>query len=451
MKQGDPVPPASSNEPMLLQAMPGSVYPAASTLATVGQRIAAALADQFDASNDDDAINGWLAARAGSPQTRRAYDREAKRLLAWLAWKKGFELQLLPLITLPEASDFVAWLVRPAGPLIPQSVLAQLGMPDRQPVKEGLGSSSLIQAVSILSSLYEHLGAVRAPWGQYAPFNPFGTLKRGVARGIPQGSQEPQLPRLTTSRGIKALRNPQGKALSTTLWGEVLQTVELLPRTTQRELDLYWQTWWILRLQYHSVFRRFETAKAKMSDILRTGAGYELAVVGKGNKAASIVMSDLFVRDLKAYRTALGLSPMPQASETGPLVVHTCRDKRAAGVHISEVTVYRRAVDIFERTAERLQKLGATEEDVEPLRGATLHWIRHTGITHLLDKGVSMRTTSKLARHASIATTAIYDSQDKNLQIAEINSGVSKLEAERALMSSGDEKGLEQSAPRAEV
>ena len=80
-----------------------------------------------------------------------------------------------------------------------------------------------------------------------------------------------------------------------------------------------------------------------------------------------------------------------------------------------------------------------------------MHWIRHTGITHLLDKGVSMRTTSKLARHASIATTAIYDSQDKNLQIAEINSGVSKLEAERALMSSGDEKGLEQSAPRAEV
>lgn len=437
MNQAESMPPDGGQERMSLQVMPG--HQAVAPLADLGQRIASALSERFDASTDEEAIQGWLAARASSPQTHRAYDREARRLLAWLAWKKGFEPQLLPLITLPEATDFVAWLVRPAGALIPQAVLEQLGMPDRQPVKEGLGSSSLIQAVSILSSLYEHLGAVRAPWGQYAPFNPFGALKRGVARGVPQGSREPQLPRLTTSRGIKALRSPQGKALSRALWSEVLQTVELLPRDTQRELDIYWQTWWILRLQYHSVFRRFETAKAKMSDIVRTADGYELAVVGKGNKAASIVMTDVFVRDLKAYRSALGLSPMPQASETGPLVVHTCRDKRAAGAHVSEVTVYRRAIDIFERTAERLLDLGATEEDVEPLRGATLHGIRHTGITHLLDSGVSMRTTSKLARHASIATTAIYDSQDKNQQIAELNSGAAKLEAERDQQRSGED------------
>jgi integrase/recombinase XerD len=435
MNQGEPVVQASGADLAALQ-VPGSQ--AATSLATLGQRLAAALAEACDASTDEEAVKGWLAARASSPQTHRAYDREAKRLLAWLAWRRGFERELLPLITLPEASDFVQWLVRPAGALIPQDVLAQLGMSGRQPVKEGLGSSSLIQAVSILSSLYEHLGAVRAPWGQYAPFNPFRVLKRSVARGVSQGPEETPLPRLSTRRAPNKLRSPQGKALSTTLWNEALQTVELLPRETARQIDLYWQTWWILRLQYHSVFRRFETAKAKMADVARTVASYELDVVGKGNKASAILMSDVFVRDLKAYRMALGLSPTPSALETGPLVVHTCRNKRAAGAHISEVTVYRRVVGIFERTADRLQQLGATDEDVQPLRDANVHGIRHTGITHLLDKGVSMRTTSRHARHSSIATTAIYDSQDKHLQITELNSGAAKLDAERALMSGRD-------------
>ena len=130
--------------------------------------------------------------------------------------------------------------------------------------------------------------------------------------------------------------------------------------------------------------------------------------------------------------TALGMPPMPVNRETGPLIAHASPAMRASGAHISEATLYRRVTGIFEKTADRLRDQGAPWEEIQRLREATLHGVRHTGITHLLDAGVGMRTTSRLARHASIATTAVYDSQDKRQQLAEINSGATKLQEDRA-------------------
>ena len=88
--------------------------------------------------------------------------------------------------------------------------------------------------------------------------------------------------------------------------------------------------------------------------------------------------------------------------------------------------------DVFEATANRIEPLGASAADVQRLRSATLHGIRHTGITHMLDAGVSMRTTSRHARHSSPATTSLYDSQERETQVQELNSGANKLQVEQA-------------------
>lgn len=399
---------------------------------SVAKRIAAALSQSYEASTDEQAIQIWLDTHAAaSTQTRRAYEREARRLLAWLIWQKGPAAQLLPLVTRPDAAAFVHWLMAPGGSLVPADALVRAGLPARQPVKGGLGRASLNQAVVILNGLYLDLNALQAPWGPYSPSNPFRGLKTAVRKGIelqPDGTPSRKGPALPATQA----GSPLGKALSTKLWDEVLATIEMLPRQTAAEESLYWQTWWIVRLQYHSVFRRFESVKALMSDVGRLDIGYELRVVGKGNKVASILMSKVFVRDMQTYRTALGLPAMPIARETGPLIAHASLDRRAAGEHISEATLYRRVTGVFKRTADRLREQGAPWEDIQRLEEATLHGVRHTGITHLLDAGVSMRTTSRLARHASIATTAVYDSQDKRMQMDELDTGATRLQDGRA-------------------
>jgi integrase/recombinase XerD len=364
---------------------------------------------------------------AASTQTQRSYVREARRLLAWLIWTKGADDQLLPLMTLPEATAFVHWLERPGSSLVPAEVLTRAGLPGTQPVKAGLGRSSLSQAVVILYGLYDFLNSLQAPWGPYAPKNPFRSLKAPIRKGIAlraDGSPEDKNFETPTSTGGSS----DIKALSPEHWREVLAEVELLPRKTPRDVQVYWQTWWMMRLQYHSVFRRFESVKAQMSDIRRTGGFYELHVVGKGRKQAAILMGEVFVRDFTTYRLALGLPALPVLDESGPLIVHIDPVMRAKGAHISEATLYRRVTGIFRRTADRLVEQGAKAEDVAPLREATLDGVRHTGITHLLDAGVSMRTTSKLARHASVATTANYELGDKLLQLRQINDGAIKLD-----------------------
>ena len=407
---------------------------------SVAQRMAAALAQRCDASTDEEALKTWLNSHAAtSAQTRRSYEREGRRLLAWLAWRKGADERLLPLITLPEATAFIHWLSAPGDALIPAEVLALAGLPPTQPVKSGLSRASLSQAVVILSGLYLHLVTLQAPWGTYARSNPFGVLKGPVRKGIQL--DEDGTPNLrATPKPSTRPGGPQGKALSRAVWTEVLATIELMPQDTPAQKALYWQTWWVVRLQHHSVFRRHESVKAQMSDVARSNIGYELRVVGKGNKEASILMSEAFVRDLRTYRQALGLSPMPRHDETGPLILHTDPEQRRLGKHISESTLYRRVTGVFECTAERLdedvkrlEESGATpdtidqlKEDVVRLREATLHGVRHTGITHLLDAGVSMRTTSKHARHASIATTAVYDSQQQREQKDEMDRAVAK-------------------------
>ena len=399
-------------------------------------KVAKEIAERCDASTDEQAIQLWLNVHAAaSKETRRAYEREARRLLAWVMAQRRSDGQLveeareplLPLVGTKEAAQFVHWLALPASrEPIPADLLARAGLGPRQPVKNGLGTVSRTQAVVILSSLYGHLATLRAPWGGYAGANPFAVLKGSVKRGLLPSAPDAVsggLGKLAVAQRAAPEVNPRGKALPRELWLEVLATVELMPKETPKEQAHYWQTWWIMRLLWHSVFRRFEVVSAMMCDVYHTGLGYSLRVVGKGNKAASILMSKQFVDDLMTYREKLGMQGMPAADELGPLVVHTSRLRRRAGEHLSQATLFRRVKDVFRDTATRLKERGAAAADIMRLNEASVHALRHTGITHRLDAGVSMRTTSKLARHKSISTTALYDGGNELQERQQLNDG----------------------------
>ncbi|WPL18977.1 site-specific tyrosine recombinase XerC [Thiorhodovibrio winogradskyi] len=50
----------------------------------------------------------------------------------------------------------------------------------------------------------------------------------------------------------------------------------------------------------------------------------------------------------------------------------------------------------------------------EHLRAASPHWLRHTGITHWIDAGVSLKDAQSLSRHRSLQDLGTYAHSDRD-------------------------------------
>jgi site-specific recombinase XerD len=100
--------------------------------------------------------------------------------------------------------------------------------------------------------------------------------------------------------------------------------------------------------------------------------------IGKGNKVRQIAVSDAMLNALQHYReNYLKLSPLPDLNEKTPLI-HNLRTKNKP---IANEDVIRNLVQIcFDEAAYALRLEGKNEE-ANGLRMATVHWLRHTGIS----------------------------------------------------------------------
>lgn len=98
--------------------------------------------------------------------------------------------------------------------------------------------------------------------------------------------------------------------------------------------------------------------------------------VGKGNKERQIAVSDTMLSSLRRYRKSLGLSALPSPNENIPLVSKTLgKGPITSTNYIREIVQ-----DCFDKTMDRLKEAGF-EEEAESLLDATVHWLRHTGIS----------------------------------------------------------------------
>ena len=99
--------------------------------------------------------------------------------------------------------------------------------------------------------------------------------------------------------------------------------------------------------------------------------------VGKGNKARQIAVSNDMLKALKHYRTEyLKLSPYPLLDENTPLIGHTTNINKP----MTDERVIRRLVQTcFDDAAFELSK--NNPEEAQNLYSATVHWLRHTGIS----------------------------------------------------------------------
>jgi len=99
-------------------------------------------------------------------------------------------------------------------------------------------------------------------------------------------------------------------------------------------------------------------------------------VVGKGNKEREIAVSDTMLNSLKRWRKHLGLTALPALSDNTALIPKV-KGKGA----ISNTSFIRKIVQFcFDKAIDKLNDDGY-KNDATALSEATVHWLRHTGIS----------------------------------------------------------------------
>ena len=188
-------------------------------------------------------------------------------------------------------------------------------------------------------------------------------------------------------------------------WDFILETTEQLAREHPAEHE---RTLFVMNCLFGMYLRISELVADErsapvMGDFQKDQDGnWWLRVVGKGNKARMVTVSDDMLKTLRRYRTHLGLPPLPYVGEQTPLVAKL----RGRGPVTSTRQIRYMVQACFDRALDRMKSDGL-EEEARELRVATVHWLRHTGIS----EDVKFRPKEHVredAGHASMATTDRY-------------------------------------------
>jgi len=199
---------------------------------------------------------------------------------------------------------------------------------------------------------------------------------------------------------------PTVRRLSDDQW----QTVLMLATEKAKQDPKQERTVFILSCLYGMYLRISELVASTrwtptMSDFFKDNDdNWWFKTVGKGNKARQIAVSHAMLEALKIYRTRyLQLTPYPLVGEKTPLISHSNNQQKI----ITHTRPIRRLVQTcFDQAATYLEEKGQPHE-AAILRVATVHWLRHTGIS----EDVKHRPREHVrddAGHSSGATTDRY-------------------------------------------
>jgi site-specific recombinase XerD len=162
-------------------------------------------------------------------------------------------------------------------------------------------------------------------------------------------------------------------------WGYVIETAEIMAK---EDSEQHARILFIINALYGMYLRISELVASKrwspkMGDFHRDGDGlWWFLTVGKGNKERRISVSNAMLNALKEYRKSLKLSPLPSPNEKTPLFT-----AQQTNQPLKNTRYIRTLVQVcFDRACDRLIADNQKEE-ADQLANATVHWLRHTGIS----------------------------------------------------------------------
>jgi integrase len=233
-----------------------------------------------------------------------------------------------------------------------------------------------------------------------ASANPFRMIKkRTLNRGAPQ-------------------EEGSNRALTPLQWDYVLETAE---RMAQDEPARHERTLFIVATLFAMYLRVSDIVGRPnwhpvMGDFRQDPEGnWWYHVIGKGNKAGKVAVRDEYVsKYLKRYRRFVGLSPLPEWNEQTPLLM-TLRGR--SGLSGRQVRALLQSV--FDNAVARMRDEEREEHEMNSLRAASAHWLRHTSATF----DAPLRSPKDLQmdlRHSSLSTTqnVYYHSHDQERSLS---------------------------------
>lgn len=344
----------------------------------------------LSARNDYEAVQAWLSLHEATA-TRRAYGKEAERLILWAVLERGRALSSL---TTEDAIAYRGFLRRPVprerwiGSPRPRS------SPEWRPFAGALSARSIAYALTVLGALYRWLIEQR-----YLLANPFAGIKvRGVSRVAPLATTHVFL------SGEWALLRTVADGLEWS-YGWAIPAAQRLR--------------FVLDFGYATGLRASELVGATLGSIERDAhGGHWLHLVGKGSKAGKVVLPPLARSALDRYLVQRSLPTTSAHWEPKVRLIGGLMSDASTG--ITAARLWRVMRRFFLQAAEVIEPRNASL--VEKLRRASPHWMRHSHATHALENGADLTAVRDNLRHASIATTSVYLHSDDGKRAMQIGS-----------------------------
>lgn len=359
-------------------------------------------------------LKDFLLQYSGSRDTFTAYRREAERLAQW-AWFVA-EKSLLDLRRY-DIETYIAFCQSPPKSWIGTKKVARfinnagerMTNPEWRMFVATTKKSNHREGATPNTSKYE--------FSQKALQSLFISISSFYNYLINEGLSETN-PIAQIRQKSKYIRKQQGKRpirrLTSLQWEFVIETAE---KMADSHHDRYERTLFIMSALYLMYLRISELASTPRWEP-QMGHFYQdsfdnwwFKTVGKGNKEREITVSDAMLNALKRYRHHRGLTPtLPFPGEATPLVHKILGQGGVESTRQIRLLVQ----ECFNNAITAMEEEGFTEES-KALSEATVHWLRHTGISDDLNKRDRPITHVRDdAGHTTSATTDLYN--DSELQ-----------------------------------
>ena len=346
----------------------------------------------------------------GSTATFNAYRREIERLLQW-AWR--IERRSIRALAREDIEAFIQFTLNPPRAWIGTKQVARFvtqhgerrANPAWRPFAVSIPKSEFKAGrVPDIKHYAPSQAAVKATFTALSSFYDYLTQESLVSAN----------PVALIRQKSKYIRKEQNSAIvrriSNLQWDYVLETAEYMANHDPHQHE---RTLFIMHCLFALYLRiselvADERAIPLMGDFRKDHDGnWWFHVTGKGNKNRTITVCDAMLQALTRYRQSLGFSKLPVPNEPTPLLTKTL----GKGPITSARHVRRIVQACFDAAYYRMKDDGL-EDDALDLKAATVHWLRHTGIS----EDVKFRPREHVrddAGHASMATTDRYIESDK--------------------------------------
>ncbi|SMP80303.1 phage integrase family protein [Noviherbaspirillum suwonense] len=380
----------------------------------------------LSARNDLEAIQTWLARLKPGGHSHRSYRKEAERFLLWAIVEVGKPISSLTVEDCISYRNFLWYIGRETPEFwsqyfrIPQDRWLGQRSIDRfsshwRPFEGPLSASSQKTALVILQGLMQWLTEQN-----YLHVNPFKAMPHLAERA---------------TNGVDASR-----ALTVAEWKLVKKYLGEMEHDQR-----YYRLRFVLALAYSSGCRLSELASLRREHLKpftragETTTQWELHVVGKGEKTRFVQLNPHVVAEIRDYFRLRGYETFAAAPEKEPLIASfklpdnppaapspafqaasdlSDDERRPKSMRLTSSRLYKVLKSFFAEVADSVAS--AEPETAHKLRRASTHWLRHTFATHGIHNGMALETIRDLLGHASLTTTSIYVTTEKDKRSREV-------------------------------